>query len=142
MTQPRSPSTKPPGPPSRPSSVRARSPKGASLAFDDVDGHLYVADARANRVEQFAFINVADVSTGAASGLGTEGATLNGTVNPNGTDAHCVFEYGTAPPTAHTAPCEPEDVGSGESPNRSMPRSPAWRRSPPTTTGRGDRAVR
>ena len=37
------------------------------------------------------------VSTSAATGVTSSTATLNGTVNPNGTTATCVFEYG---PTA------------------------------------------
>jgi hypothetical protein len=96
--------------------------EGQGLAFNDTVGQLFVAESEGahpgegNRVETFAFINVADVTTGAATALGTEGATLNGTVNPNATDAHCSFEYGTGTSYGHTAPCEPEDVGSGESP--------------------------
>ena len=83
---------------------------GKGAAFDDSDGHLYVADATANKVDIFGVVTVADVSTGSATGVGTEAATLNATVNPNGIDATCEFEYGAG----LTAPCEPEDVGAGE----------------------------
>jgi len=36
-----------------------------------------------------------DVTTGAASSIGTSSATLNGTVDPNGRDTTYYFEYGT-----------------------------------------------
>ena len=56
------------------------------------------------------------VTTAAASGVATTSATLNGTVNPNGSSTTCYFQYGTTisygsvvPPTL------PIGVGSGNS---------------------------
>jgi hypothetical protein len=87
---------------------------GKGVSFDDADGQLYVADGEANRVDIFGLVTVADASTQPASSLSSEGATLNGTVNPNGIDATCRFEYGTEESYGSTVACEPEDVGSGE----------------------------
>jgi NHL repeat len=87
---------------------------GKGIAFDDSDGHVYVADGEADRVDLFGPVTVADASTQPASSLSTEGATLNGTVNPNGIDATCQFEYGESEGYGQSVPCEPEDVGAGE----------------------------
>ena len=55
------------------------------------------------------------VTTEGASGVGTQTATLNGTVNPNGLDAHYYFEYGTNRTLFESfAPSPPgNDAGSG-----------------------------
>lgn len=56
------------------------------------------------------------VVTGSASGISTTGATLNGTVNPNGNDVtDCHFEYGTDTSYGRSAPCSALP-GSGSSP--------------------------
>ena len=53
--------------------------------------------------------------TGAASEVTGTGATLNGTVNPEGSEVtECVFEYGTGTGYGSTVPCTP-DPGSGKS---------------------------
>ena len=47
-------------------------------------------------------------STAAASSVGAGGATLNGTVNPNGFEVtSCEFEWGATEAYGHTAPCSP-----------------------------------
>lgn len=52
-------------------------------------------------------------TTGAAVSISTEGATLNGTVDPNGSETHYHFEYG---PTASYGTSTPETgAGSGTS---------------------------
>ena len=55
--------------------------------------------------------------TGKASSVTEKGATLNATVNPDGTgDTKCIFEYGTsATPYEKTAPCATLP-GSGTNP--------------------------
>ena len=52
-----------------------------------------------------------------ASDIGAHAATLEATVNPNGTDTHYYFEYGVAPGLyEQDAPAEPgTDIGSGTS---------------------------
>jgi hypothetical protein len=42
------------------------------------------------------------------------GATLNGTINPNGTDTQVYFQYGTT--TSYGTTTTPQDIGSGTSP--------------------------
>jgi hypothetical protein len=51
------------------------------------------------------------VTTTAASNIGEEQAQLNGTVNPNGTDAKYHFEYGTT--TSYGSSTSEGDAGSG-----------------------------
>ena len=53
------------------------------------------------------------VTTTAASGVQEEGATLNGTVNPNGLDAKYHFEYGET--TSYGLSTSQGDAGSGTS---------------------------
>jgi hypothetical protein len=53
------------------------------------------------------------VSTNGASGLSEGGATLNGTVNPEGLDSHYHFDYG--PTTAYGLSTPENDAGSGTS---------------------------
>ena len=89
---------------------------GTGLAYDDADSRLYVADGAANRVDMFALVTVPDATSRPPSAVGTEGATLNATVNPDGVDASCTFEYGSSESYGHSAPCEPADIGSGETP--------------------------
>jgi alpha-tubulin suppressor-like RCC1 family protein len=58
------------------------------------------------------------VTTEGASRIGPHGATLNGTVNPNGADAHYYFEYGTTSTFyENDVPAQPgNDAGSGTTP--------------------------
>src|SRR5439155_602899 len=51
------------------------------------------------------------VVTGAASGIGAFGATLNGTANPNGTSTNANFEYGLTTGYGSTTSSQP--LGSG-----------------------------
>jgi hypothetical protein len=56
------------------------------------------------------------VETKAASAVSQTGATLNATVNPNGSEVGaCSFEYGTTADYGKTAPCSPAP-GPGSSP--------------------------
>ena len=54
------------------------------------------------------------VTTGSATGLQYNGATLNGTVNPNGLPANAYFQYGLNTSYGSTAPTS-QSVGSGTS---------------------------
>lgn len=63
--------------------------------------------------------NAVNVTTGAASNLTGSGATLNGTINPEGVElAECKFEYGPSESYGHTAPCaeSPATIGNGNGP--------------------------
>ncbi len=51
------------------------------------------------------------VTTGVASGISLTGATLNGTVNPNGASTTASFEYGTT--TSYGSGTPPQSLGSG-----------------------------
>ena len=67
------------------------------------------------------FTTVQDISagTGAASSVQPTGATLNGTVDPDGVQVtSCQFEYGTDLSYGHSVPCAqtPAEIGSGSSP--------------------------
>jgi NHL repeat len=84
---------------------------GAGLATDSATGTVYVADATANHID--GYIVAIDATTGAATNVQTTTATLNGTVNPEGSPvSDCHFDYGTDTSYGQTAPCA-ETVGSG-----------------------------
>ena len=51
--------------------------------------------------------------TKAVSEVGSEGATLSGTVTPESLDTHYRFEYGTTTAYGHSAPAEAADAGEG-----------------------------
>jgi len=55
----------------------------------------------------------APVNSVAASDITSSGATLNGSVNPNGTDTTVYFQYGTS--TAYTSQTASADIGNGSS---------------------------
>src|SRR6185437_11353278 len=56
------------------------------------------------------------VATGAATAVSTDGATLNGTVNPNGSPiSDCHFEYGTTLAYDSRVPCS-SSPGAGTAP--------------------------
>jgi hypothetical protein len=54
------------------------------------------------------------VNPAAASNLTASGATLNGTINPNGSDTQVYFQYGTS--ISYGTTTSPQDIGSGASP--------------------------
>jgi hypothetical protein len=53
------------------------------------------------------------VTTGSATGITATGATLNGTVNPNGTSTTAYFQYGTTVSYGNSTPFQ--SVGNGTS---------------------------
>jgi lysophospholipase L1-like esterase len=62
------------------------------------------------------FLTVAQaptVATAAATAITTSGATLNGTVNPNGLATDAYFEYGTDPALAGPSTTSTQAMGSG-----------------------------
>jgi len=56
------------------------------------------------------------VETKVASNITSTGATLNGTVNPKGSETTYQFEYGTTTGYGSKAPASPKSVGAGTSP--------------------------
>jgi hypothetical protein len=90
---------------------------GSGVAFDS--GHVYVADASAEKIDVFVEGVVPDVTTGSQSAHGPGSATVGGTVNPDGIPiTSCKVEYGPDTSYGHTAPCAqtPAAIGSGTSP--------------------------
>jgi hypothetical protein len=81
-------------------------------------GRAYVVDAGNNRVEKWeVWENLPPGAvTGAASSITATSATLNATVNPNGSEVSaCMLEYGATTSYGSSAPCTPSP-GSGENP--------------------------
>jgi WD40-like Beta Propeller Repeat len=94
-----------------------------SVAVDPSTHRVFVGDYRVAEggvVDVFGeSLIVPDVTTGAASNAKPVGATLNGTVNPNGLAVtECVFVWGETTEFGHVAPCAetPGEIGSGASP--------------------------
>jgi hypothetical protein len=94
-----------------------------SIAVDSSTGDVYVSQG--TQIEVWATVFLPEAITKAASGLTTGSATLNGTVNPEGSPLKpnpaegCFFEWGTTTSYGHTAPCEApnsSEVGSGKAP--------------------------
>ncbi len=81
-----------------------------SIAVDQASGDLYLA-TRTNgvpAVQIFSPTIVPDVSTKPVSAPTTTAATLNGEVDPIGTQVtECFFEYGTTEAYGEIAPCKP-----------------------------------
>jgi hypothetical protein len=68
---------------------------------------------------EFATPGAVNVTTGAASAVAISSATLNGTVNPEGTELdECFFEYGKTFSLGSKVPCAetPATIGNGNSP--------------------------
>ncbi len=85
-----------------------------STAVDQATGRVYVGDSgsvggNGSGVDIFGpAVFVPEVATGAASGIHATGATLAGSVNPDGVPVTgCHFEYGTTTAYGQSAPCVP-----------------------------------
>jgi hypothetical protein len=86
----------------------------AGVAVNGATNEAYVSDASANDVAIFgAAIPTPDATTDTASSVTGTAATLNGTVNPQGTATSWQFQYGTDTTYGSTAPASPGDAGSG-----------------------------
>jgi Tol biopolymer transport system component len=106
----------------------ANHPVHLNVAGLQPDGHTYhfrLVASNANGTEESAdqtFVTAQTTVTEAASGLGPETATLNGTVRPEGRQyTECVFEYGISTNAGFekTASCQPSaaDIASDFSPH-------------------------
>jgi sugar lactone lactonase YvrE len=84
--------------------------------------HVYATNRNPNegKVDVWGpLITLPDVVTSSASGVTGEGATLNGTVNPDGLELKsCRFEYGTTTDYSNVGACDltPGEIGSGHTP--------------------------
>ncbi len=89
---------------------------GSGIAVDPAGGTVYVADSITDTVAVFNPVVLADVTTGAASGVQPTSVTLNGAVNPDGVlVTSCMFEYGTDTSYGQSVACA-QSPGSGTSP--------------------------
>ncbi len=65
------------------------------VTVNGASGAVYAADNASGHVNAYGpGVTVPDVTTGPPSALRTNAVTLTGTVNPDGIQANCVFEYG------------------------------------------------
>lgn len=89
------------------------------IAVDGLTADLYVTDLLNNVIHVYGPDEIIPtVATAAATGVEAKGATLEGSVNPDGqqvTDCH--FDYGTSSAYGQTAPCVPgaASIGSDSS---------------------------
>ncbi len=98
----------------------------AGLAVDGTNQTVYAADSGTDEVVAFTLVAVPMVATLPATDVGTESATLNGTVNSSGEAlTECAFEYDTLEyeegegPHGTSVPCEDPnaaEVGEGAVP--------------------------
>jgi hypothetical protein len=68
---------------------------------------------------------VEGVITGEAGDVGKTSATLNGTLKPNGIDAHYYFEYGESEAYGSVIPLSPTDAGTGNAQTEEVVGTPA-----------------
>ncbi|MGH2853910.1 MAG: NHL repeat-containing protein [Solirubrobacteraceae bacterium] len=86
------------------------------VAFDQASGDVYVDDGQA--VDIFGEgVPLPSVTTEGVAGVSETGATLKGSVNPEGVPlGACEFEYGTSIGYDHRALCAPAGIGPGSAP--------------------------
>jgi hypothetical protein len=98
--------------------------KVTGIAVNGATGDVYVAREGSPQIEVWGLVTSPDVITEAATSVGAESATLNGSVNPNGQPLNadpsegCFFEWGETESYGQIAPCEEpdaEEVGEGNS---------------------------
>ena len=70
---------------------------------------IYVADSANNRIS----VGQSMATTGTVTGITKNSAILNGSVDPNGLDTSCYFQYGTT--TAYGSTTGTQSIGSGTS---------------------------
>lgn len=100
---------------SGPGAIRA----SFGIAVDDASGDVYVSDGQGAISVFGPAVPLPVVSTGGASDFTTSGATLAGTVDPEGAPLEeCVFEYGESEALGSIVPCVESltAIGSGSAP--------------------------
>ncbi len=93
--------------------MRAVLTGGIVLASDDQDAIRWLYGDGANSCG-VGGLTPPTATTGAATGVSATAATLNGTVNPNGSSTTAYFEYGTT--TAYGSRTTAQSLGSGTAP--------------------------
>ncbi len=86
------------------------------IAVDSSTHTVFASDPSNMVVDVFALVTPPAVTTGQATGVTVSGATLEGTVNPEGLPlTSCEFEYGTGGSYGQSVPCHPGavEIGSG-----------------------------
>jgi hypothetical protein len=85
------------------------------IAINGATGNVYVTNSIPPRqVSVFGpLATLADVDIGPATDVTTTGATLHGTINPQGLAATYQFEWGTDTNYGNFAPADPVDAGDG-----------------------------
>lgn len=71
----------------------------AGIALDAETGAFFIVDGAHQAVDVYDLVQLADVTTGAATNVRGTTASVEGTINPEGVEAHYHFEYG--PTTAY-----------------------------------------
>jgi DNA-binding beta-propeller fold protein YncE len=86
------------------------------LASNPASGAIYLADGFSNRVFILGIVNPSDAATAAATDVEAHGATLNGTVDPNGSPTQYHFEYSVDGSDWTIVPDSAVAVGNGDDP--------------------------
>jgi DNA-binding beta-propeller fold protein YncE len=82
------------------------------LAVNGSTKQVYFPDLLSGAVYVLGQVTLPDVTTGSATDLTTAGATLTGTINPEGRDTQYHFEYGTDTKYGTQIPASDAEVGS------------------------------
>jgi hypothetical protein len=89
------------------------------IAVNGTTGNLYVANLQTDAIDVYGADEIIpNVTTGGASNVGPKGATLEGTINPDGVEVDdCHFDYGTTTSYGQVAPCVPgaDSIGADSS---------------------------
>lgn len=87
------------------------------IAVDSLTHTVFVGDFNGSAVDVFGQVLLPTVSTGQATAVTETGATLEGTVNPEGQPVtSCEFQYGTSTSYGQSVACLPAGIGSGSEP--------------------------
>jgi hypothetical protein len=87
-----------------------------AIALNPATGTIYVANAAAGTIFLYGRTPGPRVLPGAATGVGPTSATVDATVNPEGSATTYQFEYGTSTSYGQTAPAAPAAAGAGSIP--------------------------
>jgi DNA-binding beta-propeller fold protein YncE len=89
------------------------------IAVDPATHTVFISDPNGRVVDVFQTLSLPAVSTEQATGVTATGATLEGTVNPEGQSlTSCELEYGTSSSYGQSVPCQQTttEIGSGSTP--------------------------
>jgi NHL repeat len=89
------------------------------IAVNETTNDVYVVNRSSDQVDAFGpLVTLGSATTGAASSIGPNSATVEGTVNPESEtlEGSCEVQYGKTTAYGQSVPCEPEKVGTGQSP--------------------------